>query len=82
MPTPRGFAACFTEDAVYHDYIYGPHAGRAEIARMLGELFLRDAGDDYRWEMFDAVCDGNLGLRLVAVVVHLDRARGSRAGRW
>ena len=31
----EGFAACFTEDAVYHDYIYGPHAGRAEIARML-----------------------------------------------
>ena len=56
-----GFAACFTEDAVYHDYIYGPHAGRAEIARMLSELFLRDAADDYRWEMFDAVCDGNLG---------------------
>lgn len=57
----EGFAACFTEDAVYHDYIYGPHAGRAEIARMLSELFLRDAADDYRWEMFDAVCDGNLG---------------------
>ncbi len=23
------FAAHFTEDAIYHHYIYGPHAGRA-----------------------------------------------------
>jgi len=55
------FAACFTEDATYHDYIYGPHTGRAEIARMLGDLFLRDAGPDYRWEMHDPVCHGDLG---------------------
>jgi ketosteroid isomerase-like protein len=54
------FAAHFTEDAVYHDYIYGPHAGRAEIAHMMQDLFHRDAAD-YRWEMFDPVCDGNLG---------------------
>lgn len=55
------FAACFTEDAVYHDYIYGPHQGRADIARMLTDLFRRDAADDYRWEMFDPVFDGRLG---------------------
>ncbi|SDX00529.1 conserved hypothetical protein [Albimonas donghaensis] len=54
------FAACFTEDAVYHDYIYGPHTGRAEIAEMMQGLFHRDAAD-YRWEMFDGVCDGNMG---------------------
>lgn len=54
------FAAHFTEDAVYHDYIYGPHSGRAEIAHMLQDLFHRDAAD-YRWEMFDPVCDGDLG---------------------
>jgi ketosteroid isomerase-like protein len=54
------FAAHFTEDAVYHDYIYGPHQGRAEIAQMLRELFHRDA-KDYRWEMFDPVCHGELG---------------------
>lgn len=54
------FAACFTEDAVYHDYIYGPHSGRAAIADMMQNLFHRDA-DDYRWEMFDGVCDGDLG---------------------
>ena len=57
----RAFAACFTEDAVYHDYIYGDHAGRAEIAHMLEDLFRRDAGDDYRWEFFDPVCDGTTG---------------------
>jgi len=55
------FAACFTEDATYHDYVYGPHAGRAEIGRMLVELFRRDAGPDYRWEMLDPVCAGDTG---------------------
>ena len=54
------FAGHFTEDAVYHDYIYGPHTGRAEIARMMQDLFHRDA-DDYRWEMFDPVFDGRQG---------------------
>ncbi len=44
------FASCFTEDAVYHDYIYGPHRGRADIAHMLEHLFRRDAADDYRWK--------------------------------
>lgn len=54
------FAAHFTEDAVYYDYIYGPHQGRAEIARMMQDLFHRDAAD-YRWEMFDPVCNGDIG---------------------
>lgn len=55
------FAACFTEDAVYYDYIYGPHTGRAAIADMMQNVFHRDAGPDYRWEMFDPVCVGNTG---------------------
>ncbi len=55
------FAVHFTEDAVYHDYIYGAHKGRAEIAHMMEHLFHRDAGDDYRWEMFDPVCHGDMG---------------------
>ncbi|PPQ44730.1 nuclear transport factor 2 family protein [Rhodopseudomonas palustris] len=54
------FADHFTEDATYHDYIYGPHIGRAEIATMMQDLFHRDAAD-YRWEMFDPVCNGDLG---------------------
>ncbi len=54
------FASHFTEDAVYHDYIYGPHRGRADIAHMLRDLFHRDAAD-YRWEMFDPVFDGQQG---------------------
>lgn len=57
----EAFAACFTPDAVYHDYIYGDHRGRAEIAQMLVGLFRRDAGPDYRWEMFDPVVQGDLG---------------------
>lgn len=57
----KAFAACFTPDAVYHDYIYGDHRGRADIAHMLVDLFRRDAGPDYRWEMFDPVVQGDLG---------------------
>lgn len=54
------FADHFTEDGVYYDYIYGPHRGRAEIAHMMRDMFHRDAAD-YRWEMFDPVCNGDLG---------------------
>ena len=56
----KRFARHFTDDAVYHDYIYGPHRGRADIAHMLQDLFHRDA-TDYRWEMFDPVFDGHQG---------------------
>ena len=54
------FAQNFAEDGVYHDYIYGPHTGRADIAHMMQNLFHRDA-TDYRWEMFDPVFDGGMG---------------------
>ncbi|HYW63009.1 MAG TPA: nuclear transport factor 2 family protein [Bradyrhizobium sp.] len=54
------FAGHFTEDAIYYDYIYGPHRGRAAIADMMQNLFHRDAAD-YRWEMFDPVFDGVMG---------------------
>ena len=57
----KRFAACFTPDAIYHDYIYGDHTGRPEIAHMMQELFHRDAGADYRWEMFDPICKGDVG---------------------
>src|SRR5712692_5720266 len=53
------FAGHFTEDAIYYDYIYGAHKGRAEI-HMMQNLFHRDA-TDYRWEMFDPVFDGQMG---------------------
>ena len=56
----KAFAACFTADGVYHDYIYGPHAGREAIAEMLVDLFHRDAAD-YDWRMFDPVFDGRIG---------------------
>jgi hypothetical protein len=55
-----GFAACFAQDGVYHDYIYGDHAGRPAIADMLENHFHRDA-TDYRWSFFDPVVDGALG---------------------
>ncbi|MBP6012767.1 MAG: nuclear transport factor 2 family protein [Alphaproteobacteria bacterium] len=56
----KTFSECFTEDGVYHDYIYGPHAGRASIEDMLVNLFHRDAAN-YDWRMFDPVIDGNIG---------------------
>jgi len=56
----KALAACFTPDGVYHDYIYGPHAGRASIADMLENLFHRDA-DEYDWTFFDPVTDGKTG---------------------
>jgi ketosteroid isomerase-like protein len=56
------FASHFTEDAIYYDYIYGAHKGRADIAHMMQDLFHRDAAD-YRWEMFDSVFDGAMGMR-------------------
>ena len=55
-----GLAACFTEDGVYHDYIYGPHQGRASISQMLTGLFHRDA-TDYDWKLFDPITDGSTG---------------------
>ena len=54
------FAACFTEDAIYHDYVYGDHAGRADICEMLEARFHKDA-TAYHWEMRDPVVNGNLG---------------------
>lgn len=54
------FAACFTGDGIYHDYVYGDHQGREEISHMMSHQFHRDAGRDYRWEMFDPMCEGNL----------------------
>ena len=56
----EGFAACFNEDGVYHDYIYGPHRGRAAIVDMLENLFHRDA-TDYDWRFLDPVVTGEMG---------------------
>ncbi len=55
------FAACFTDNGVYNDYIYGPHQGRASIKHMLEELFHRDA-TDYHWGYSDAAITGDIGF--------------------
>src|SRR3954467_12534919 len=54
------FARHFTEDAIYYDYIYGPHRGRADIAHMMQNLFHRDAAG-VRGESFNPVFDGTIG---------------------
>ena len=56
----KALAQCFTEDGVYHDYIYGPHTGRTAIADMLENLFHRDA-TEYDWQFFDPVTNGRIG---------------------
>lgn len=56
----KALAACFTEDGIYFDYIYGPHRGRPSIADMLENLFHRDA-EDYDWTFFDPVVNGDMG---------------------
>jgi hypothetical protein len=56
----EAFAACFTPDGVYNDYIYGAHHGRASIADMLENLFHRDAAE-YDWTFLDPVTDGSTG---------------------
>jgi hypothetical protein len=75
----EAFAACFTPDGVYHDYIYGPHTGRAEIAGMLVDLFHRDAAD-YDWRFRDPVTDGRIGYArsLSRFVSKIPEFRGNR----
>ena len=73
------FAGHFTEDAIYHDYIYGAHRGRADIAHMMQDLFHRDAAD-YRWEMFDPVFDGIKGYAwsLSSFTSKIEQFKGQR----
>jgi hypothetical protein len=73
------FAGHFTEDAIYYDYIYGAHKGRADIAHMMQDLFHRDAAD-YRWEMFDPVFDGEKGYAwsLSSFISKIPRFEGRR----
>jgi ketosteroid isomerase-like protein len=75
----EGLAACFTQDGVYHDYIYGPHRGRPAIAHMLTGLFHRDA-TDYDWRMFDPVTDGATGYAwsLSAFTSTIEEFKGRR----
>jgi hypothetical protein len=49
-----GAAACFVPEGVYHDGFYGEFKGRREIARMVRELFHRDARD-FTWTFSGAV---------------------------
>lgn len=75
----KAFAACFTPDAVYHDYIYGPHQGRDSIADMLENLFHRDAGD-YHWMFLDPVVNGELGYArsLSRFVSKIEQFKGNK----
>jgi ketosteroid isomerase-like protein len=53
----KAFAELFTEDGVYHDVFYGAFKGRADIAKMIDEVFYRTA-TDFRWDMHSPVTDG------------------------
>jgi hypothetical protein len=56
----EGAAACFTPEGAYHDGFYGAFKGRDEIARMVRELFHRDARD-FAWTYAEVVSDGHTG---------------------
>ena len=47
-----GFAALFTDDAYYHDGVFGEVIGGKAIGDMMVDLWWRDA-QDYRWSMFE-----------------------------
>lgn len=74
-----GFAALFADDAVYHDYIYGPFRGRQAIAHMLEKHFWGTARA-YRWQMLDPVFDGRIGYAryLFSFTSTLEWYRGRR----
>ncbi len=56
----RGVAQCFTPDGTYHDVFYGAFTGHDAIADMIENHFHRD-GEDFRWDLHDAVDDGAIG---------------------
>ncbi|HEY5896551.1 MAG TPA: nuclear transport factor 2 family protein [Burkholderiales bacterium] len=74
-------AGCFTPDGVYHDGFYGEFAGRAEIARMVRELFHRDARD-FSWTLSRPACDGSIGYASYdfSYVSKIPGSRGRTAG--
>jgi hypothetical protein len=60
------FGALFTEDALYHDAIYGAVHGHDAIAKMMEVDWYKD-GDRWLWDMIDPVCDDQRGyVRYVA----------------
>jgi len=52
-------ANCFTGDAVYEDYFFGPKIGHQEIRGMLAHFYA--SANRFRWEFFDPVCNGSRG---------------------
>lgn len=74
-------AGCFTQEGLYHDGFYGEFKGRAEIARMVRELFHRDARE-FTWTLSRPVCDGHLGYASYdfSYVSKLPGSEGRRVG--
>ena len=77
----EGAAACFTPDGVYHDGFYGEFRGRAEIARMVRDLFYRDARD-FEWQVSDVVSDSRTGYARYAFsyISKIPGSEGRRVG--
>ena len=73
------FAALFTENALYHDAIYGAVRGREAIEKMMVDDWYRD-GDRWLWDMHEPVCDAERGYaRYVASFTSINRfSQGQR----
>jgi len=55
----QALADCFTQDAVYEDYFFGPQKGHEGIKAMLAHFYA--GANHFRWEFFDPVCNGSRG---------------------
>jgi hypothetical protein len=73
------FGALFTEEAIYHDAIYGAVKGRKAIAEMMEVDWYKD-GDVWLWDMLEPVCDSERGyVRYVASFRSINRfSEGNR----
>ena len=56
----KKFSNLFTNEGIYHDYIYGNFKGRKAIELMLNEYFYRDA-ENFIWKMYDHTYKDSLG---------------------
>lgn len=56
----KNLVSLFSDNGVYHDYIYGNFKGKNNIKLMLTEYFYRDA-ENFYWQMYDHVFKENMG---------------------
>ena len=76
----EAMADCFTADGIYDDYYFGRKQGREGLKEMLSHFYA--GANNFRWEFFDPVCDGNRGYASYRFSYDSlqPQARGKRVG--